>query len=131
VARLFLDGGTVIRKEPVGPDARRRLVREVAMLQRLRGVVGVAQLLPAPRYPGSVVEGCHENRGLLPSSTSVRLLNLPCLPRGGPLSAVAGVRTGAGMELVHPRCAGLDVSKRDAKVCVRIAGAAGPRRPRR
>jgi len=26
------------------------------------------------------------------------------------------------MELVHPRCAGLDVSKRDAKVCVRIAG---------
>ncbi len=27
------------------------------------------------------------------------------------------------MDLVHPRCAGLDVSKRDAKVCVRIAGA--------
>jgi transposase len=27
------------------------------------------------------------------------------------------------MELVHGRCAGLDVSKRDAKVCVRIAGA--------
>jgi transposase len=26
------------------------------------------------------------------------------------------------MELVHPRCAGLDVSKRDAKVCVRLAG---------
>jgi transposase len=27
------------------------------------------------------------------------------------------------MEVVHPRCAGMDVSKRDAKVCVRIAGA--------
>ena len=27
------------------------------------------------------------------------------------------------MDLVHPRCAGLDVSKRDAKLCVRIAGA--------
>ena len=27
------------------------------------------------------------------------------------------------MELVHPRCAGLDVSKRDGKVCVRVAGA--------
>jgi transposase len=27
------------------------------------------------------------------------------------------------MEVVHPRCAGIDVSKRDAKVCVRIAGA--------
>ncbi len=26
------------------------------------------------------------------------------------------------MELVHPRCAGLDVSKRDAKLCVRVAG---------
>ncbi len=27
------------------------------------------------------------------------------------------------MDLVHPRCAGLDVSKRDAKVCVRVGGA--------
>jgi transposase len=27
------------------------------------------------------------------------------------------------MEVIHPRCAGVDVSKRDAKVCVRIAGA--------
>lgn len=27
------------------------------------------------------------------------------------------------MDLMHPRCAGLDVSKRDAKVCVRIADA--------
>jgi hypothetical protein len=26
------------------------------------------------------------------------------------------------MEIVHSRCAGMDVSKRDAKVCVRIAG---------
>lgn len=26
------------------------------------------------------------------------------------------------MEVVHPRCAGLDVSKRDVKVCVRIQG---------
>ena len=26
------------------------------------------------------------------------------------------------MEVVHPRCAGIDVSKRDAKVCIRIAG---------
>ena len=26
------------------------------------------------------------------------------------------------MEVIHPRCAGIDVSKRDAKVCVRIAG---------
>ena len=26
------------------------------------------------------------------------------------------------MEIVHSRCAGMDVSKRDAKVCVRFAG---------
>jgi hypothetical protein len=55
VARLVLAGGTAIRKEPLGPDAPRRLVHEAAMLQRLRGVVGVAQVLPAPRLPGSVV----------------------------------------------------------------------------
>ena len=27
------------------------------------------------------------------------------------------------MDVVHPRCAGVDISKRDAKVCVRIQGA--------
>jgi transposase len=27
------------------------------------------------------------------------------------------------MEVIHPRCAGIDVSKKDAKVCVRIQGA--------
>lgn len=26
------------------------------------------------------------------------------------------------MDVVHPRCAGVDISKRDAKVCVRVAG---------
>ena len=35
------------------------------------------------------------------------------------------------MEVVHARCAGLDISKRDAKVCVRVAGAAGARPSRR
>jgi len=30
------------------------------------------------------------------------------------------------MEVLHSRCAGIDISKRDAKVCVRVAG---PRRP--
>ena len=28
------------------------------------------------------------------------------------------------MEVIHPRCAGIDVSKRDAKVCVRVQGRA-------
>jgi hypothetical protein len=53
VTRLFFDGHTVIRKEPLEPDAPRRLQHELAILERLRGVSGVAQLVEAPRYPGS------------------------------------------------------------------------------
>ena len=55
ITRLFLPGRTVIRKEPLGPDADRRVRHEVAILERLRDVAGVAQLAEAPRYPGSVV----------------------------------------------------------------------------
>ena len=55
VTRLFFAGRTVIRKEPLGPDAERRLRHEKAILERLRGVEGVAQLARAPRYPGSIV----------------------------------------------------------------------------
>src|ERR1700688_5170367 len=55
ITRLFLPGRTVIRKEPLGPDAERRVRHEVAMLERLLGVAGVAQLAEAPRYPGPVV----------------------------------------------------------------------------
>jgi serine/threonine protein kinase len=55
VTRVFLPGRTVIRKEPLGPDADRRLRHELAILERLRGVEGIAQLVEAPRYPGSVV----------------------------------------------------------------------------
>src|SRR3954463_2410761 len=54
VSRLFLTGRTVIRKEPLGPDADRRLRHERAMLERLRVVGGVAQR-EAPRSPGSIV----------------------------------------------------------------------------
>ncbi|HEX6521959.1 MAG TPA: AAA family ATPase [Streptosporangiaceae bacterium] len=55
ITRLFLPEGTVIRKEPLGPDAERRVRHEVAMLERLRGVKGLAQLADDSRYPGSVV----------------------------------------------------------------------------
>jgi signal transduction histidine kinase len=55
VTRLVFPGRTVICKEPLGPDAERRLRHEVAMLERLRGADGVAQLVDAPRYPGSIV----------------------------------------------------------------------------
>lgn len=29
---------------------------------------------------------------------------------------------GAVMEVIHPRCAGIDISKKDAKVCIRVQG---------
>ncbi len=55
VTRVFLAERTVIRKEPLGPDAEHRLRHEAAILERLRGVAGVAQLAEATRYPGSIV----------------------------------------------------------------------------
>jgi signal transduction histidine kinase len=55
VTRLFVPGGSVISKEPLGADAPRRLRHERGLLGRLRGVVGVAQLLDAPTCPDSVV----------------------------------------------------------------------------
>ncbi len=55
ITRLFLPGRTVIRKEPLGPDAERRVRHEAAMLERVLGIAGAAQLAEAPRYPGSVV----------------------------------------------------------------------------
>jgi len=55
VTRHFLPGRTVIRKEPLGPDAERRVRHELAVVERLRGALGVVQLAEAPEYPGSVV----------------------------------------------------------------------------
>ena len=42
VTRMFPAERTVVRKEPLGPDAERRVRNEAAMLERLRGVDGVA-----------------------------------------------------------------------------------------
>ena len=44
ITRLFFAGRTVIRKEPLGPDAEGRVRHAASMLERLRGVAGVAQL---------------------------------------------------------------------------------------
>ena len=55
VMRLYFSGHAVIRKQPLGRDADRRLRRETGILERLRGVEGVAQLVDLPRYPDSLV----------------------------------------------------------------------------
>ena len=44
----------MICKQPLGPDAEPRLRHEVTMLERLRGVEGVAQLLEVPGPSGSI-----------------------------------------------------------------------------
>jgi hypothetical protein len=46
----------------------------------------------------------------------------PCPPHDGHRRRPGG-KDRRAVEVVHARCAGLDISKRDAKVCVRIAGA--------
>jgi predicted ATPase/signal transduction histidine kinase len=55
VTRVVFAGRTVIRKEPRGPDAERRLRHETAILERLRGAEGLAQLAEGPRYPGAIL----------------------------------------------------------------------------
>jgi predicted ATPase/signal transduction histidine kinase len=73
ITRVYLPGGTVIRKEPQGADAERRLRHELAILARLRGLDGVAQLLEAPRLPGSIVlaDAGHTNIAVLPKPFAV------------------------------------------------------------
>ena len=57
IARVRLPGLVVVRKEPLGPDAERRVRHELAILERLLGLEGVAQLVDAPsaRSDGSIV----------------------------------------------------------------------------
>src|ERR1700758_1317646 len=83
--RLFLREGTVIRKEPLGPNVDRRLRHEAAVLERLRGIEGVAQLASAPRYPGSIVLADAGGGSLAGAAT--------------PLAA--GELTGLGLELAR------------------------------
>ena len=57
IARVRLLGLVVVRKEPLGPDAERRVRHELTILERLRGLEGVAQLVdgPSAQSDGSIV----------------------------------------------------------------------------
>ena len=55
ITRVLLPGRAVICKEPLGPDAERRLWHERSILERLQGVEGVTQLATTPAYPRSIV----------------------------------------------------------------------------
>jgi signal transduction histidine kinase len=94
VTRVRLPAGTVIRKEPLGPDGERRVRHEVAMLQRLRGVPGVAQLAAAPpQYPGAIML---EDAGATSLAGDVQPLP------AGELTALA-VRLGRAVAGMHRR----------------------------
>lgn len=95
---------------------------------RPRSVYGVTSLCVSLVVEGTVV--VRGNRGLLPSSTRVRACFLSALPGTHTLSTGSNPVTPGGrdgkvrcvMEVLRPRCAGIDVSKKDAKVCVRNQG---------
>src|SRR6476619_8037202 len=67
-------------------------------------------------------EGFHGNRGLVPRARASDFRLLLLSPRRTP-SQWAMREGGGAVDVIHPRCAGLDISQKDAKVCVRINGA--------
>jgi signal transduction histidine kinase len=54
VVRLSRAGRTLVAKEPLGPEADSRLRHETAVLERLRGAAGVAQLADEPPHEGAI-----------------------------------------------------------------------------
>src|ERR1700758_4347549 len=67
-------------------------------------------------------EGFHGNRGLVPWARASDFRLFLSSPRRTPSQWATREGSGA-VDVIHSRCAGLDISKKDAKVCVRINGA--------
>ena len=112
VTRLIRAGGTVIRKQLLGRDVEIRRQHELAILVRLRGAEGVAQLVDEPRYPDSIVFEDVGGRSLTGLAKPVAVDELTAL-------ALALARAVAGMH-------GRDVIHRDispANVVVSADGA--------
>ena len=124
VTRQFLAGRTVVRKEPLGPDAARRLRHELGILERLRGVVGVVQLVEASPDAGSLVladAGDTSAAGLETPLAADRLLDLGLELTG----AVAGMhRRGVVHRDIAP--ANIVLSRTGAPCLVDFALATAP-----
>jgi len=88
--RLYFPDGSVISKEPLGPDADRRLRHELAILTRLSGLPGVVQLAPAPARPGAILLTDIDGISLGGTATPWRPADLIALAIGL-ARAVAGV----------------------------------------
>jgi hypothetical protein len=69
-----------------------------------------------------VAEGGHGDRGLLLRARASDCKLTPALPGTAHRSSAQPAAEEQGMDVVHERVAALDVSKRDAKVCVRALG---------
>ncbi|ABW12427.1 serine/threonine protein kinase [Parafrankia sp. EAN1pec] len=91
VTRLVYPAGIVIRKEPLGLGAQRRLRHEVEILERLSGVEGVVHLAAgAPPCPGSLLLADVGGRALSERSTPLDPAELVDLA-GSLARAVAGM----------------------------------------
>jgi Protein kinase domain len=89
VTRVVAAGRTVIRKELRGPDSDRRLHHQLEMLQRLRGVPGVAQLAEET-LPGALALADAGDRSLAAAATPLAVQDLVVLGLGL-ARAVAGM----------------------------------------
>src|SRR3954451_2489853 len=115
VTRLFFRNRTLIRKEPLGSDAEPRLAHETAILERLRGVEGVAQLLDTPRYPGSIVLADAGGESLAVLAKPFELPELIELATGLARTVASMHARGVIHRDIHP---GNIVSSRDGGCCL-------------
>lgn len=82
ISRVTFPGGSVIRKEPLGPGARTRVRRELTILKRLAGASGVAQLATLPAEPGTLLLEDVGGVPLTRSSTPLPASELVPIARG-------------------------------------------------
>ena len=88
---------------------------------------------PVSKSGGGEHSCCPREPWIVALSTSVRILIHPLSSEHTPLVQIKPAtrwskrKVRCVVEVVHPRCAGIDISKKDAKVCVRIQGGGGRR----
>jgi predicted ATPase/signal transduction histidine kinase len=82
ITRLALPRTTIIRKEPLGPDRERRVRHELTMLERLRGLTGIAQLAGASPHEGSVMLADAGHASLAVSAKPIAAAELARLAAG-------------------------------------------------
>src|SRR5712675_1256500 len=89
------------------------------MVRRGRPRLDLGACEPASQHGGG---GLPREPWIGALSPCVRFPTLLPSPRRTPSQWATREGSGA-VDIIHPRCAGLDISKKDAKVCVRIHGA--------